>query len=134
MVEGERINTTGKKALQEELREGKLDIVTTFVEEQVELGADILDINVGMNGIDEKETMLNVLYHVTMMSNIPLAIDSSKVEVIEAALRVYPGRALINSISLEKEKFEKLIPIAKKYGAMFILLPLSDEALPKNIE
>ena len=134
MVVGERINPTGKKALQEELREGKLDIVTTFVEEQVELGADILDINVGMNGIDEKETMLNVLYHVTMMSNIPLAIDSSKVEVIEAALRVYPGRALINSISLEKEKFEKLIPIAKKYGAMFILLPLSDEGLPKNIE
>lgn len=134
MVVGERINPTGKKALQEELRQGKLDIVSTFVEEQVELGADILDINVGMNGIDEKEMMLRVIHHVTMISNIPLAIDSSNIEVLEAALRVYPGRALINSISLEKEKFEKLIPIAKKYGAMFILLPLSDEGLPKDIE
>lgn len=134
MVVGERINPTGKKALQAELREGKLDIVTTFVEEQVELGADILDVNVGMNGIDEKETMLNVINHVTMLSNIPLSIDSSKIDVIEAALRIYPGRALINSISLESEKFEKLIPIAKKYGAMFILLPLSDEGLPKDID
>lgn len=134
MVVGERINPTGKKALQEELRQGKLDIVTTFVEEQVELGADILDINVGMNGIDEKEMMLRVIHHVTMISNIPLAIDSSNIEVLETALRIYPGRALINSISLEKEKFEKLIPIAKKYGAMFILLPLSDEGLPKSIE
>ena len=134
MVVGERINPTGKKALQAELREGKLDIVTTFVEEQVELGADILDVNVGMNGIDEKETMLNVINHVTMISNIPLAIDSSKIDVIEEALRIYPGRAIINSISLESEKFEKLIPIAKKYGAMFILLPLSDEGLPKDID
>lgn len=134
MVVGERINPTGKKALQAELREGKLDIVTTFVEEQVELGADILDINVGMNGIDEKQTMLDVINHVTMISNVPLSIDSSSIDVLEAALRIYPGRALINSISLENEKFEKLIPIAKKYGAMFILLPLSDEGLPKDIQ
>ncbi|MDE7422373.1 MAG: homocysteine S-methyltransferase family protein [Lachnospiraceae bacterium] len=134
MVVGERINPTGKKALQAELREGKLDIVTTFVEEQVELGADILDVNVGMNGIDEKQTMLDVINHVTMISNIPLSIDSSSIDVLEAALRIYPGRALINSISLESEKFEKLIPIAKKYGAMFILLPLSDEGLPKDIQ
>lgn len=134
MVVGERINPTGKKGLQAELREGKLDIVTTFVEEQVELGADILDVNVGMNGINEKQTMLDVINHVTMISNIPLSIDSSSIEVLEAALRIYPGRALINSISLEQEKFEKLIPIAKKYGAMFILLPLSDEGLPKNIQ
>ena len=133
MVVGERINPTGKKALQAELREGKLDIVTTFVEEQVDLGADILDVNVGMNGIDEKQTMLDVINHVTMISNIPLSIDSSSIDVLEAALRIYPGRALINSISLESEKFEKLIPIAKKYGAMFILLPLSDEGLPKDI-
>lgn len=134
LVVGERINPTGKKALQAELREGKLDIVTTFVEEQVELGADILDVNVGMNGIDEKETMLQVINHITMISNIPLAIDSSNIEVMEAALRIYPGRALINSISLESEKFEKLLPIAKKYGAMFILLPLSDEGLPKDLQ
>lgn len=133
-VIGERINPTGKHALQEELKEGKLDIISAMAEEQIENGADILDINVGMNGIDEKETMLNVITEVTMNANVPLCIDSSYVSVIEAALRIYPGRALINSISLETEKFEKLIPIAKKYGAMFILLPLSDAGLPKDIE
>lgn len=134
LVVGERINPTGKKDLQAELREGKLDIVTKFAEEQVELGANILDVNVGMNGIDEMETMLNVINHLTMIANVPLCIDSSKIDVIEQALRIYPGRALLNSISLESEKFEKLIPIAKKYGAMFVLLPLSDEGLPKNVE
>lgn len=134
MVIGERINPTGKKALQAELREGKLNIVSSMAEEQVENGADILDINMGMNGIDEKEMMLQVIYEVTRLVNVPLCIDSSHVSVIEAALRIYPGRALINSISLETEKFEKLIPIAKKYGAMFILLPLSDKGLPKDIE
>ena len=88
----------------------------------------------GMNGIDEKETMWNVVNELMLLTDVPLSIDSSYVEVIESALRIYPGRALINSISLEKEKFEKLIPIAKKYGAMFILLPLSDAGLPKDIQ
>lgn len=134
MIVGERINPTGKKALQEELKAGILDIVSDMVREQVENGADILDINMGMNGIDEKDMMVKVVHEVTSISNIPLAIDSSHVSVIEEALRIYPGRALINSISLEKEKFEKLLPVAKKYGAMFILLPLSDKGLPKDIE
>lgn len=78
--------------------------------------------------------MLKAVDQVTMVSNLPLSIDSSHVEVIEAALRRYPGRALINSISLETEKCEPLLRIAEKYGAMFILLPLSDEGLPKNPE
>lgn len=134
MIVGERINPTGKKVLQAELREGKLDTVANMTEEQIENGADILDINMGMNGIDEKEMMIKVVQEVTNISNIPLSIDSSHVSVIEAALRIYPGRALINSISLEKEKMEKLLPIAKKYGAMFILLPLSDKGLPKDME
>ena len=86
-----------------------------------------------MNGIDEKEMMLEAIEEVTMTTSLPLCFDSSHVDIIEAALRRYPGRALINSISLEKEKFEKLLPIAKKYGAMFILLPLSDAGLPKDI-
>ncbi len=133
MVVGERINPTGKKALQAELRERKLDIVAQMATEQAELGAAILDVNVGMNGIDEQEVMLLVMQEALNSSKLPLCIDSSHVAVIEAALRIYPGRALINSISLEKEKFEKLIPIAKKYGAMFILLPLSDQGLPKDI-
>lgn len=134
LVVGERINPTGKKKLQEQLRQDNLDLVIQMAEEQEEKGAAILDINVGMNGIDEDAMMQKVLYEVTGTVNLPLCIDSSYVEVIEHALRIYPGRALINSISLEKEKFEKLMPIARKYGAMFILLPLSDEGLPKNIE
>jgi len=134
MVVGERINPTGKKALQDELKVGTLTIISQMAIEQSENGADILDINMGMNGIDEKEMMLQVMNEVLRITNVPLSIDSSHVNVIEAALRNYPGRALINSISLETEKFEKLIPIAKKYGAMFILLPLSDQGLPKDIE
>lgn len=134
MVIGERINPTGKKKLQAELREGSLNLVRSMALEQEENGADILDINMGMNGIDEKGMMLKTIYEVTSTVDCPLCIDSSHVDIIEAALRIYPGRALINSISLEKEKFEKLLPIAKKYGAMFILLPLSDEGLPKDSE
>ena len=134
MVVGERINPTGKKKLQEELKEGKLELVLQMAEEQEENGADILDINMGMNGIDEKEMMLNVITEVSNTVNLPLCIDSSHVDIIEAALRIYPGRALINSISLEKGKVEQLIPIAKKYGAMFVLLPLSDQGLPKDLE
>ena len=88
----------------------------------------------GMSGINEKEMMLKALEEVTMASNLPLVIDSSHVEVIEAALRRYPGRALINSISGEQEKMDKLLPIAQKYGAMFILLPLSDKGLPQSLE
>lgn len=134
MVVGERINPTGKKKLQAELREGRLDMVLNMAEEQEKMGASILDINMGMNGIDEKEMLIKVLYEVSSLVNLPLCIDSSHVDIIEAALRVYPGRALINSISMEKEKIEKLLPIAKRYGAMFILLPLSDEGLPKSKE
>ena len=134
LIVGERINPTGKKALQAELREGIYSRVLDFAEEQEACGAAILDVNVGMSGIDEKQVMLDVLQEVSMASNLPLSIDSSYVEVIEAALRNYPGRAIINSISLETEKFEKLIPIAAKYGAAFILLPLSDQGLPKNLD
>ena len=134
MIVGERINPTGKKALQAELKEGVFDIVTEMAEEQVKRGAKILDVNMGMNGIDEKERMIQAVHLLTQTVDVPLSIDSSYVEVVEAALRVYPGRALINSISLEPEKFEKLIPIAKKYGAMFILLPLSDKGLPKDLK
>lgn len=134
MVIGERINPTGKKKLQAELREGSLNMVRDMARAQEENGAAILDVNMGMNGIDEKQMMLNTIHEVTYTVDCPLCIDSSHVDIIEAALRIYPGRALINSISLEKEKFEKLLPIAKKYGAMFILLPLSDEGLPKDAE
>lgn len=134
MIIGERINPTGKKKLQEQLREGSLEMVLDFAQQQEDCGAALLDINVGMSGIDEKETMLKVLEEVTMASSLPLSLDSSHIDVLEAALRRYPGRALINSISAETEKLEKLLPLARKYGAMFILLPLSDEGLPSNLE
>lgn len=133
-IVGERINPTGKKKLQEELRKGSLSLVTEMAVQQEKNDAAILDINMGMNGINEKEMMLAAIYEVSSAVDLPLCIDSSHVDIIEAALRIYPGRALINSISLEKEKFEKLIPIAAKYGAMFILLPLSDTGLPENKE
>lgn len=134
MVIGERINPTGKKKLQEQLRENNMDMVLEFAQEQEACGAHILDVNMGMSGIDEKQMMLKALEEIPSVTNLPLVIDCSHVDVIEAALRRYPGRALINSISYETEKFEKLLPLAKKYGAMFILLPLSDAGLPKNLE
>lgn len=134
MIVGERINPTGKKLLQAQLREGCMDKVLQFAEEQEQGGASILDVNMGMSGIDEKAMMLRAIEEVSGVTNLPLSLDSSHVDVLEAALRHYPGRALINSISLETEKFEKLIPIARKYGAMFILLPLSDQGLPENME
>lgn len=134
MIVGERINPTGKKKLQALLREGDLSLVSEFARSQEQEGASILDINVGMSGIDEKEMMLDVLEEVMSQTNLPLCIDTSSAEVMEAALRIYPGRALMNSISLEKGKAEKFLPLAKKYGAMFILLPLSPEGLPKTTE
>ena len=133
-VVGERINPTGKKALQAQLREGNFEKVIQFAEEQETCGAKVLDINMGMSGIDEKLCMLRALEEVSGVTNLPLSLDSSYVEVLEAALRNYPGRALVNSVSLETEKFEKLLPVVAKYGAMFILLPLSDAGLPKDIE
>lgn len=133
MVVGERINPTGKKKLQAELREGSMELVKAFAEEQEACGAQVLDVNMGMGGIDEKEMMLKALTEIEGVTNLPLSLDSSHISVLEAALRRYPGRALVNSVSYEKEKFENLLPIVKKYGAMFILLPLSDAGLPENL-
>ncbi|MDD4170264.1 MAG: homocysteine S-methyltransferase family protein [Desulfotomaculaceae bacterium] len=129
-VVGERINPTGKKQLSEELKNGKFTEVKRLAVEQVENGAEILDVNVGMPGIDEKKTMVKVVKLLSSVVESPLCLDSSSPDVLEAALRIYPGRALINSISAEKAKMQRMLPIARKYGAMFILLPLSDEGIP----
>ena len=134
IIVGERINPTGKKLLQAQLREGSFDKVRQFAEEQEQCGARILDVNMGMGGIDEKEMMLQALEEISGVTSLPLSLDSSHVDVLEAALRRYPGRALVNSVSLETEKLEKLLPIVKKYGAMFILLPLSDKGLPETLQ
>ena len=133
LIVGERINPTGKKKLQEQLKCGSMEMVADFAEEQEACGAEILDINMGMSGIDEKAMMLKAIEAVENVTDLPLSLDSSHVDVLEAALRRYPGRALINSISYEKSKFQELLPIARKYGAMFVLLPLSDEGLPKDL-
>jgi len=95
IIVGERINPTGKKKLQEQLRAGVMDMVSDFAEEQEACGAGILDINMGMGGIDEKEMMLKALDTVSGITNLPLSLDSSHVDVLEAALRRYPGMALI---------------------------------------
>ncbi|MBQ8956875.1 MAG: homocysteine S-methyltransferase family protein [Lachnospiraceae bacterium] len=134
LVIGERINPTGKKKLQAELREGSFDMVEAFAEEQESKGADILDVNMGMSGVDEKALMLEAINTVTQVTSLPLCIDTSYPEIMEAALRRYPGRALINSISAESDRCDRMLDIAKKYGAMFILLPIGDSGLPKDLE
>ncbi len=129
---GERINPTGKKKFQEMLRAGDTSMAVEFAREQEENGAAILDINVGMGGIDEKEMMCRIIEEVCQATNLPLSVDTSDAEVMEAALRVYPGRALVNSVSLEEGRAESLFPIVKKYGAMVVVLPLGSNGLPKD--
>ena len=129
---GEAINPTGKKSFEKELRQEKTFLIRRLAREQEKAGALLLDVNVGTAGIDETKTLKSVINMLAVNSNLPLVIDSSRVEAVEAALRVYPGRALINSISGEKNKLKKLLSLAAKYGAMFILLPLKGRSLPKT--
>lgn len=133
-VIGERINPTGKTALQEELKNGCLDLVKEMALDQVAKGAAVLDVNVGMPGIDEKETMVKVVEMLAETVDLPLCIDSANPEVVEAALQIYPGRALVNSISAETPRLEKLLPVAAKYGAMIIALPMTDDGIPETVE
>lgn len=131
---GERLNPTGKKKLQAAIRSEDFDYIGEMAVSQEQAGAAVLDVNAGMNGIDEKKMMKKIIEQVSQEVNLPLCIDSGDPDVIEAALRVYPGRALVNSVSLESGKIDRLLPIIRKYGAMFILLPVSDEGIPKNME
>jgi 5-methyltetrahydrofolate--homocysteine methyltransferase len=133
-VVGERLNPTGKKALQQELLAGRMSLVRQIAREQEQQGADLLDVNVGVPGIDEVKAIRQIINLLATQSEMPLVIDSPKVETIEAALRLYPGRALINSISGEKDKCQRLLSLAAKYGAMFILLPLADGEIPETAE
>ncbi|HDQ26897.1 MAG TPA: 5-methyltetrahydrofolate--homocysteine methyltransferase [bacterium] len=133
-VIGERINPTGKKQLQQELKHGYTAEIKKLALEQEEAGAVILDVNAGMPGIDEKEKIKEIINIASVASRLPLCVDSSSPDVVEAALRIYPGKAVINSISGEEEKLKKLLPIAAKYGASFILLPLSDTGIPEDAD
>jgi len=132
LIIGERINPTGKKDLQAALQEGKLALIRQSAKDQERQGADLLDVNVGMPGIDEAATLRQVVLLLATATRLPLVIDSARVEAIENALRVYPGRALINSISGERGKMDRLLPLAAKYGAMFILLPLREGEVPQT--
>jgi 5-methyltetrahydrofolate--homocysteine methyltransferase len=131
-VIGERINPTGKAGLQAELKAGRLEMVKTLAAEQKNAGADILDVNMGMPGIDESQLMVQAVEELAVVSDLPLCIDSSHPEVIAAAVRFYPGRVLVNSLSGEAHKLESLLPIIKHYGPAFIVLPVDDAGVPES--
>ncbi len=131
---GERINPTGKKALQAELRAGRTEMVREFALQQQEAGAALLDVNMGLSGICEAEMMAASLRKIVPAVHLPLCIDTTDQQTAETALRLYPGRALFNSISAEKHRVEKILPIVAKYHAMPILLPVTDEGIPKSVE
>lgn len=133
-VIGERINPTGKKKLQAELREGGLGRVRAYALSQVEAGASVLDVNVGASGVDETRMMRDAVALLAKTVGAPLCIDTTDPETMEQALRLYPGRALVNSVSGERDRIERMLPVAARYGAMFILLPLTDDGIPATCE
>ncbi|MCX5681019.1 MAG: homocysteine S-methyltransferase family protein [Candidatus Omnitrophica bacterium] len=132
-IVGEGINPTRRKALQQELREEKTSFVRQLAKDQEFSGAELLDVNVGAPGVDEEKALVSVINALSVSSKLPLVIDSSSVSAVEKALRVYPGRALINSISAEK-KMGDLLKIASRYGAMFIALPVGIKGVPKTFD
>ncbi len=134
LVVGERINPSGKQIMKDELKEGKFMELRRLAIEQKEAGADILDVNVGAPGADEKKNLPEAVKILSSLVDLPLCLDSSDIEALEKALRIYPGRALINSVSFESVKINKLLPAAAKYGAMFVLLPLGDDEIPMEAE
>lgn len=131
-IVGERINPTGKKKLQKELLAGNMHLVRQMARDQEKRGAELLDVNMGVPGLDQTAAMKEAIGILATASSLPLVIDSSDAKTIEAALRFYPGRALINSISGEEKKIRRLLPAAARYGAMFILLPLTDKGVPET--
>ena len=129
---GERINPTGKKAFQAELRAGNLDGLRRLADEQTEAGADLLDVNVGLAGLNEAELLGRAARMLAAASAAPLVFDSADPEAVEGALRRYPGRALVNSISAEPARLERLLPVAARYGAMLIALPVTAGGVPET--
>lgn len=133
-VIGERINPTGKPKLKEALKNGDYYEVLDMALEQKNSGAHILDVNVGMPEINELKTMKQAVEAVAAQTKLPLSIDSAKPDVIEQTLRIYPGRALVNSVSTKAESLERLLPIVRRYNAMFILLPIGDSGIPQTAQ
>lgn len=129
-VIGERINPTGKKRFAAALKEHDISYVLGQAIEQVEAGADILDVNVGVPQLNEAQLMVEVVKAIQSVVSVPLQIDSSKLEALEAGLRVYNGKPILNSVNGELEKIEQILPLAKKYGAAVVCLTMDEEGIP----
>jgi len=131
---GERINPSGKKKLSEALLAGNLEIVRQEALSQVQAGADILDVNVGTFGVDEVSLLPQAVQAVMEIVDIPLCIDSTRPEALEAALKVYKGKPLVNSVSGEEQSMSEVFPLVKKYGTAVVGLVQDDEGIPKDAE
>ncbi|MBU5591568.1 homocysteine S-methyltransferase family protein [Clostridium sp. MSJ-4] len=131
-VIGERINPTGKRLFKEALRNNDIDYILREAILQVEAGADILDINVGLPEIDEEKTMIKVIKEIQAILDVPLQIDSNDPKVIESALRIYNGKAIVNSVNGEDKVLDTILPIVKKYGAAVIGLTLDNKGIPSG--
>ncbi len=126
---GERINPTGRKAFADALRQGDFDRVSADALEQVEAGAPVLDVNAGLPGVDEADLLVRMLALVGEVTDVPLSIDSSTDDALEAGLSAYEGKALVNSVTGEEDKLERILPLVKRHGAAVIGLA-SDERGP----
>lgn len=131
---GERINPTGKKKLKEAITEGNMDYILSEGIRQADMGVHVLDVNVGVPGIDEKEVMRSVVKSLQAVTDQPLQIDSSNPEAIEAAIRLYAGKPMINSVNGKKESMDAVLPLVKKYGGVLIALTLDEKGIPLTAE
>lgn len=131
---GERINPTGKKLFKEALLKGDMDYILGQAIEQVKGGADILDVNVGLPGIDEKDMMRRAVKAIQSVADVPLQLDSTIPEVLEEALRVYNGKPIVNSVNGEEKSLRTVLPLVKKYGAAVVGLCLDENGIPKTAE
>jgi len=131
---GERINPAGKKKLAEALKAGDLEIVRREALAQTQAGADIIDVNVSTFGVDEVALLPKAVQAVMDTVDTPLCLDSANPEALEAALKVYKGKPLINSVTGEEHSLKKVLPLVKKYGAAVIGLVQDDEGIPKDAE
>jgi 5-methyltetrahydrofolate--homocysteine methyltransferase len=131
---GERINPAGKKKLAESLRAGDLEIVRREALAQTQAGADIIDVNVGTFGVDEVALLPRAVQAVMDTVDIPLCLDSANHDALEAALKVYKGKPLINSVTGEEHSLERVLPLVKKYGAAVVGLVQDENGIPKDAE
>jgi len=131
---GERINPTGRKAFAEQLRSGDLSTVTSDALAQVQAGADMLDINAGIPLVDEPELLKGMLRAAQDAVEVPICIDSSVIEALEAGLSVYEGRALVNSVTAEDERLEEILPLVARHGAAVIGLANDETGIPETPE